>query len=63
MYDCLKQADALVIVTEWNVFRTPDFGKMKSLLNAPVIFDGRNLFEPIEVAAKGFQYFAVGRGS
>lgn len=63
MYDCLQQADALVIVTEWNVFRTPDFEKMKLLLITPVIFDGRNLFEPSEVAAKGFQYFAVGRGN
>jgi UDPglucose 6-dehydrogenase len=62
MYECLQKADALVIVTEWNVFRTPDFEKMKSLLNTPVIFDGRNLFEPSEVVAKGFRYFAVGRG-
>ena len=63
MYDCLQKADALVIVTEWNVFRTPDFEKMKLLLNVPVIFDGRNLFEPSELAAKNFQYFAVGRNS
>ena len=63
MYDCLQQADALLIITEWNVFRTPDFEKIKSLLNTPVIFDGRNLFEPAEVTAKGFQYFAVGRNS
>jgi UDPglucose 6-dehydrogenase len=63
MYDCLQKADALIIVTEWNVFRTPDFEKMKSLLNTPVIFDGRNLFEPSELAEKGFQYYAVGRNS
>jgi UDPglucose 6-dehydrogenase len=61
MYDCLQKADALVIVTEWNVFRTPDFEKIKTLLNTPVIFDGRNLFEPAEIAAKGFQYYAIGR--
>jgi len=63
MYDCLHKADALVIVTEWNVFRTPDFEKMKSLLNTPVIFDGRNLFEPSEVTENGIEYFAVGRNS
>jgi UDPglucose 6-dehydrogenase len=63
MYDCLQHADALVIVTEWNVFRTPDFEKIKAMLNMPVIFDGRNLFEPAEIAAKGFQYYAVGRNS
>jgi UDPglucose 6-dehydrogenase len=61
MYDCLQHADALVIVTEWNVFRTPDFEKMKSLLNKPVIFDGRNLYEPSIISAKGFTYTAVGR--
>ena len=63
MYDCLQRADALVIVTEWNVFRTPDFEKIKSMLNAPVIFDGRNLYEPSIISAKGFKYFAVGRNS
>jgi UDPglucose 6-dehydrogenase len=62
IYDCLHEADALVIVTEWNVFRSPDFEKMKSLLKEPVIFDGRNLFEPSEAEAKGFRYFGVGRG-
>jgi UDPglucose 6-dehydrogenase len=61
MYDCLQQADALVIVTEWNVFRTPDFEKMKTLLNTPVVFDGRNLYEPQVIAAKGFQYYPIGR--
>ena len=63
MYDCLQQADALVIVTEWNVFRTPDFEKIKSLLTEPVIFDGRNLYEPSIITAKGFKYYAVGRNS
>jgi UDPglucose 6-dehydrogenase len=63
MYDCLDKADALVIATEWNVFRTPDFEKIKKLLKSPVIFDGRNLFEPAEIKAKGFQYYAVGRNN
>jgi UDPglucose 6-dehydrogenase len=45
-YDALKGADALAIVTEWNEFRRPDFERMRSLMRAPVIFDGRNLFAP-----------------
>jgi len=61
MYDCLPEADALVIVTEWNIFRTPEFDKIKLLMKAPVIFDGRNLFEPASVRSKGFEYFPVGR--
>lgn len=61
MYECLDKADALAIVTEWNIFRTPDFEKIKSLLNNPVIFDGRNLFEPALVKENGLQYFPVGR--
>jgi UDPglucose 6-dehydrogenase len=61
MYDCLPEADALVIVTEWNIFRTPEFDKIKLLMKAPVIFDGRNLFEPAVVRSKGFEYFPVGR--
>jgi UDPglucose 6-dehydrogenase len=61
MYDCLPDADALVIVTEWNIFRTPEFDKIKLLMKSPVIFDGRNLFEPASVRSKGFEYFPVGR--
>ena len=61
MYDCLPEAYALVIVTEWNIFRTPEFDKIKLLMKAPVIFDGRNLFEPVPVRSKGFEYFPVGR--
>ena len=58
----LRDADALVIVTEWQVFRAPDFELMKSRLKAPVIFDGRNLFEPARLARRGFAYYAIGRG-
>ncbi len=57
----LKDADALVICTEWKNFRAPDFDGMKSLLKAPVVIDGRNLFEPSAMRAKGFEYFAIGR--
>jgi UDPglucose 6-dehydrogenase len=60
-YDTLKQADALVIVTEWNEFRRPDFEKMKSLMKKPVIFDGRNIYDPKLMKEKGFEYFGIGR--
>ena len=55
-------ADALVIVTEWNEFRHPDFDRLKHLMKAPVIFDGRNLFEPERMRERGFTYFCLGRG-
>ncbi len=60
-YDALTGADALAIVTEWNEFREPDLDRMKSLMKAPVIFDGRNLYEPDEMRAHGFQYKSIGR--
>lgn len=60
-YDALKGADALVIATEWNEFRTPDFDKVLSLLKNKVIFDGRNLFELAQMKELGFHYESVGR--
>jgi UDPglucose 6-dehydrogenase len=60
-YDCLCGADALGIVTEWNEFREPDFEKMRSLLRAPVVFDGRNIYSPEQMRALGFTYFSIGR--
>ncbi len=60
-YDALKDADALVIATEWNEFRTPDFDKMLSLMNNKVIFDGRNLFDLPYMKELGFHYESVGR--
>jgi UDPglucose 6-dehydrogenase len=62
-YDALEGADALVIVTEWNEFRRPDFERMKRLLKSPVIFDGRNVYEPAQMAALGFTYHSMGRRS
>ena len=59
--DALKGADALLIVTEWKVFRSPNFETMKSLLNHPVIFDGRNLYEPAQMRELGWAYFPIGR--
>lgn len=61
MYQTLDGTDALVIVTEWNEFRTPDFAKIKSLLKNPVIFDGRNIYEVSDVAEQGFYYASIGR--
>jgi UDPglucose 6-dehydrogenase len=58
----LQGADALAIVTEWREFRTPNFERMKTLLKEPVIFDGRNLYDPKALAERGFQYCAIGRG-
>ena len=60
-YDALEGAEALVVVTEWNEFRRPDFERMKRLLKAPVIFDGRNIYEPLQMAALGFTYHSMGR--
>ncbi len=60
-YDAVKGADALLLVTEWNEFREPDFGKLKRALVTPVIFDGRNQYDPKQVRALGFTYFSIGR--
>lgn len=60
-YDAVTGADALALVTEWKPFRHPDFDAMKKLMNAPVIFDGRNQYDPAHVRAAGFKYFGIGR--
>jgi UDPglucose 6-dehydrogenase len=59
--EAATDADALMIVTEWKEFKTPNFEKLKQLLKEPVIFDGRNLFDPQVVAEYGFVYRAIGR--
>lgn len=60
-YEALDNADALVICTEWGIFRNPDFNRIKAALNQSVIFDGRNLFDPSEMNEKGFFYSSIGR--
>ncbi len=60
-YDALAGADALLIVTEWKQYRTPDFGRMKALMRQPIIYDGRNLFEPSQMTRLGFEYQGIGR--
>jgi UDPglucose 6-dehydrogenase len=60
-YDCLENADALVVATEWNEFRTPDFDKLLSMMKDPVIFDGRNVYDVQVMEKKGFHYESIGR--
>ncbi len=61
-YACLDGADALCICTEWSLFRRPDFGEMAQRMGAPIIFDGRNLYDPNRLEKRGFTYYAIGRG-
>jgi UDPglucose 6-dehydrogenase len=60
-YDALTGADALVLVTEWNEFREPDYNRMRKLMRSPVIFDGRNIYNPEQIKGQGFTYFSIGR--
>ncbi|MHA7628120.1 UDP-glucose dehydrogenase family protein [Corallococcus sp. M7] len=60
-YDALEGVDGLFVVTEWNEFRHPDFARMKSLMKTPVVFDGRNIFQPARMREQGFTYFGIGR--
>jgi UDPglucose 6-dehydrogenase len=62
-YDCAKGADALALVTEWHEFRRPSLDRLKSLLKQPVLFDGRNIWNPAEVKAAGFTYYGIGRAA
>ena len=59
----LKNADALIVVTEWQQFRAPDFDLIQSELKTPVIFDGRNIYDPARLARKGFSYYSIGRNA
>jgi UDPglucose 6-dehydrogenase len=61
--EALQGADALLILTEWKSFRSPDLAAVRSLLRHPVIFDGRNLFDPLRMKEAGFEYFAIGRSA
>jgi UDPglucose 6-dehydrogenase len=60
-YDALRDADALAIVTEWHEFREPDFDRMRKLMRHPVIFDGRNIYQPQQMQTHGFTYLSIGR--
>lgn len=61
MYDVVQNVDALIICTEWSIFRTPNFTKLKSIMKQPVIFDGRNLYEVEDMKNEGFYYSSIGR--
>jgi UDPglucose 6-dehydrogenase len=61
-YDALAGCDAMVLVTEWKPFRNPDFALIKQQLKAPVIFDGRNQYEPAQMVEQGIHYSGIGRG-
>ena len=60
-YAALTGADALALITEWNEFREPDFERMRKMMKAPVIFDGRNIYKPDTLRAQGFTYISMGR--
>ena len=60
-YEALSDADALIILTEWNEFRHPNFQRIKAELKQPVIFDGRNLYDPALMKALEFRYYSIGR--
>ena len=60
-YDAIEETDALAVVTEWNVFRTPDYDRIMSSLREPVVFDGRNVFDPVDMKERGFVYSSIGR--
>ena len=62
-YDSLENTDGLIIMTEWNEFREPDFYLIKETLKSPVIFDGRNLYQPKRLKKLGIDYFCVGRSN
>ncbi|MCD4706291.1 MAG: UDP-glucose/GDP-mannose dehydrogenase family protein [Candidatus Sabulitectum sp.] len=61
-YDALDGSDALILITEWTEFREPDFDRISSLLKKPVIFDGRNIWNPGKLVSRGFTYYGIGRG-
>jgi len=61
MYEAINNVDALIICTEWSIFRTPDFAKLKDTMKQPIIFDGRNLYEVNDLKADGFHYSSIGR--
>jgi UDPglucose 6-dehydrogenase len=62
-YEAAQGADALILMTEWNQFRTLDFDRLKTLLRQPIFFDLRNVYEPDRVASFGFRHISVGRPS
>jgi UDPglucose 6-dehydrogenase len=62
-YETLDGCDALLLVTEWKQFRNPDFALLRKRLRAAAVFDGRNQYDPSDLAAAGFEYYGIGRGA
>jgi UDPglucose 6-dehydrogenase len=62
-YEALAGADALVIVTDWNEYRHPDFERIRTSLRRPIVVDGRNLYDPARMTKLGFTYLSIGRGA
>jgi UDPglucose 6-dehydrogenase len=60
-YECLKEAEALIVLTEWNEFRHPNFETIGKLMSEKIIFDGRNIYDPTKVKSAGFEYYGIGR--
>jgi UDPglucose 6-dehydrogenase len=60
-YEVLQNAEALILLTEWKEFRSPDFTEIKTQLKQPIIFDGRNQYNAFDLEAKGFEYYQIGR--
>lgn len=60
-YGCLEGADALLLITEWQAFRNPNFDRMKAIMRQPIVFDGRNIYEPAQLRQAGFAYYGIGR--
>jgi UDPglucose 6-dehydrogenase len=62
-YEALEGADALVVITEWKAFWSPDFDRIRAMLKQPVIFDGRNIYDPAQMQTLGFVHYGIGRGT
>ena len=60
-YGCVEGAEALLLITEWQAFRNPNFERIKKVMREPVIFDGRNIYDPAQVRQLGFTYYGIGR--
>jgi UDPglucose 6-dehydrogenase len=60
-YACCEGADALIVITEWNEFRRPDFERIKNMLKQALVFDGRNIYDPIRMREMGFEHVSIGR--
>jgi len=63
LYSTTDEADALVIVTEWKAFRSPDFARLKQQMTSALIFDGRNIYDPAQLKDLGFKYYGIGRSN